>query len=214
MTATQGNCYICGATLGKVALKNHILKMHNDPAGEQECRLLKIEGANKNFWLLVDIPADETLAEVDAFLRDIWLECCGHMSAFTTPKSWDEIPMERELGQLPVGSVLEHKYDFGSTTHCLLTVLAVIRRPKQSEDVRLLARNVPPQHTCAACGKPADLLCNDCWYDSDDAFYCDACAEDHEHDYMITVANSPRMGVCGYDGDKDDYVFDPAKVQA
>ena len=39
----KGNCYFCGVELGKVAMKNHILKQHSDPAGEQECCLIKVE---------------------------------------------------------------------------------------------------------------------------------------------------------------------------
>lgn len=31
MAATKGNCYLCGAELGKTAMKNHILKEHNGP---------------------------------------------------------------------------------------------------------------------------------------------------------------------------------------
>ena len=33
------------------------------------------------------MPADATLADLDRFLRDIWLECCGHMSQFTIGKA-------------------------------------------------------------------------------------------------------------------------------
>ena len=40
----KGKCYLCGAELGKVAMKNHILKQHSDPDGEQECCLIKVEG--------------------------------------------------------------------------------------------------------------------------------------------------------------------------
>jgi hypothetical protein len=31
----------------------------------------------------IEIPATATLLELDQFLRDIWLECCGHLSRFT-----------------------------------------------------------------------------------------------------------------------------------
>ena len=78
----KGNCYLCGAELGKVAMKNHILKLHDDPAGEQECRLVKVEGMDKRYWLLLDLPLTASLKNLDDFLRKIWLECCGHMSAF------------------------------------------------------------------------------------------------------------------------------------
>jgi len=72
-TNSIGNCYLCGAALGKSAMKSHILKLHEDPGGE-ECYLLKIEGVyNKEYWLYIDVPKKETLSEVDSFLRQIWL---------------------------------------------------------------------------------------------------------------------------------------------
>jgi hypothetical protein len=43
MAATQGNCFICGKTVGKTAIKNHILKEHN--SGDERCILVKAEGA-------------------------------------------------------------------------------------------------------------------------------------------------------------------------
>ncbi len=34
------------------------------------------------YWLHLEMPASARLADLDNFLRDIWLECCGHLSAF------------------------------------------------------------------------------------------------------------------------------------
>ena len=42
---SKGNCYLCGADLGSVAMKNHIPKAHSQENGDKECALLKIEGA-------------------------------------------------------------------------------------------------------------------------------------------------------------------------
>jgi hypothetical protein len=42
---------------------------------------IKISGY-KWYWLHIEIPASATLDDPDDFLRDIWLECCGHLSAF------------------------------------------------------------------------------------------------------------------------------------
>ncbi|MDR1802869.1 MAG: hypothetical protein LBQ94_04625, partial [Treponema sp.] len=83
---STGNCYLCGAKLIKSAMKNHIIKLHGEDKGGQECYLLKIEGSFlKGYWLYIDVPKERTLADVDRFLRKIWLECCGHMSAFFYP---------------------------------------------------------------------------------------------------------------------------------
>jgi hypothetical protein len=207
-----GNCYICGAGLGKTAMKNHILKAHSGEDGGQECILLKIEGAyNKDYWLLIDIAAHRSLSDVDAFLRNIWLECCDHMSAFRA-SGRREVAKSRKLRSFSTGDKITHEYDFGDTTETLITVMGTTTRKLQKEAVRLLARNVPPQFKCVKCGAPAEFICTQCMYASDNPFYCDKCGDDHEHeDMLMPVTNSPRMGVCGYDGELDTFAFVPPK---
>ncbi len=202
----KGNCYICGAELGKIAMKNHMLKVHNE--GREECWLVKIEGAhNKNYWLYIDVPVKATLSIIDMFMRDIWLECCGHLSAFTGP-GYSEISMDCKLNHFDEGDQLLHEYDFGSTTECLVTFVTKINRQPQKEPVRLLARNIPPKFQCANCGAEAKYICTECMYESPNPFYCEACAEKHEHeDMLLPVTNSPRMGECAYCGDTDVYGF-------
>jgi hypothetical protein len=34
------------------------------------------------YWMHLEVPAWMTLAGLDQFLRNIWVECCGHLSAF------------------------------------------------------------------------------------------------------------------------------------
>ncbi|GHV12564.1 hypothetical protein FACS189491_05810 [Spirochaetia bacterium] len=54
------------------------------------------EAYQKEYWLLLDIALNATLEDFDDFLRQIWLECCGHMSGFYPPvDSWgrDEFDM-------------------------------------------------------------------------------------------------------------------------
>jgi hypothetical protein len=210
---TTGNCYICGAELGKTAMKNHLLKEHNEREDGQLCRLLKIEGANKYYWLYIDIPVDKTLADVDSFLREIWLECCGHMSAFRGPGRV-QIGKGRKLGAFSAGDKFLHEYDFGSTTETLITIADEMYRTPQKQAVRLLARNAPPVFPCAGCGKPSESICAECSCDWDsDPYYCDSCGEEHEHEGMLMrITNSPRMGVCGYDGELDKYAFELSKI--
>ena len=102
-SVSTGNCYICGAGLGKTAMKNHLIKAHDEKDGGEECYLLKIEGAyDKDYWLFVDIPTEKTLSDLDGFLRRIWLECCGHLSAFSGP-GHREISMSRKLKAFSIG---------------------------------------------------------------------------------------------------------------
>lgn len=207
MAAVKGNCYLCGKELGKTAMKNHIEKEHSAEDG-QECRLLKIEGAyDKNYWLYVDIPASSDLSVLDSFLRKIWLECCGHMSAFSG--QYGEVDMTRKIGTFNTGDILLHEYDFGSTTETLITIVSTVYR-KQQRGVRLLARNIPMTFVCRKCGKPAELI-NTEDFDDPNPFYCISCAkkDDELYEMSLPITNSPRMGVCGYTGELDTYAFDP-----
>ncbi|MDR1132251.1 MAG: hypothetical protein LBL15_07525 [Oscillospiraceae bacterium] len=211
---STGNCYICGAELGKTAMKNHILKAHSGESGGQECSLLKIEGAyDKDYWLFIDIPVEKSLSDVDRFLRKIWLECCGHMSAFRG-SGQSEVGKSRKLKTFSAGDKLLHEYDFGTTTETVITFMGFIKRKAQRESVRLLARNSPPPFRCADCGAPAEYICTECMYDSANPFYCVSCGEAHEHDDMLLpVTNSPRMGECGYCGELDTFAFVPSKIR-
>jgi len=211
---SKGNCFICGVKLSKTAMKNHILKTHNNPTDNETCYLLKIEGAyDKNFWLFLDVALDKSLSSLDSFLRKIWLECCGHMSAFRSNRG--DVGKARKIASLSIGEKIMHEYDFGTTTETLITVMGETRRPKQREAARLLARNVPPAFICADCGEPADLICLECMYDDTNPFFCENCVEKHEeiHEMFLPAVNSPRMGECGYDGEQDIWTFDADKVK-
>ena len=194
-------------------MKNHLIKEHDNPDGDQECYLMRIEGAYaKGYWLYVDMPISSTLASLDKFLRKIWLECCGHMSAFYGASRRDELGGNRRLGFFSIGDKLNHDYDFGTTTSTLATIVGETTRKKQKESVRLLARNIPPAFICESCGEPASVICTECIYDTGNPFLCDDCAEEHEHEDMtLPVTNSPRMGDCGYEGESDIYAFIPKK---
>jgi len=207
---STGNCYLCGANLGKTAMKNHLLKVHAEDEDGQECCLLKVEVEfDKDYWLFIDVPVEKTLSAVDKFLRKIWLECCGHMSQFCR-RPWDDIiGMQRKVGDLPVEQKFFYQYDFGDTSELLISIIGTTKRKKQKEVVRLLARNAPPVFKCADCEKPGEFICMDMNYERQ--FYCADCAEGHKDDDfgVLPITNSPRMGLCAYDGELDTFTFNP-----
>jgi hypothetical protein len=209
---STGNCFICGAELGKVKMKNHVIKEHTQTEGGESAVLVRAEGMDKNYWLLLDIEANAVLSDLDSFLRKIWLECCGHMSVFSLHRfDGNEFAMRKKISDFSTGDKLCYMYDMGSTTELMISIVGETRRPKQKAKVRLLARNVAPEITCS-CGKPATTLCSECMYDADNPFLCDGCAETHEHEeMMLPVTNSPRMGECAYDGYLDKWTFEPGK---
>ena len=212
----SGNCYLCGKTVNKTAMKNHIVKEHSS-GGEEECVLLKIEGAyEKNYWLYVDMPKKSTLSSLDGFLRAVWLECCGHMSEFSTGshrnRTFQVIPKSRKAGSFSMGETFLHEYDMGSTTECLVTFIGSTMRKKQKNAVRLIGRNEPQTYKCNSCEEPAEFICDICMYEIDNPHFCEKCVGEHESECggaILTIANSPRSGVCAYDGEMDSYVFDP-----
>ena len=161
-------------------MKNHLLKIHGQDQGAKERCLLKIEGVyDKDYWLYADVPLDQDLEALDAFLRAIWLECCGHLSAFYLPGR-EEVEMDEKLKAFAVGTKLFHEYDFGTTTETLITFMGTIKRKTHLKKVVLLARNEPPVFKCADCGKTAEYISSEYTDSYERLFYCEECRDKNE----------------------------------
>ena len=155
-----------------------------------------------DYWIHLKVSCNAKLKNIDQFLRDIWLECCGHMSSFSYEGK--ELGMGRRLGDvLSPGMELLHEYDFGTTTELLIKVLAVHEGSMQKrKPIEVLARNEPPEIPCDQCRESLAVeICTECQWDGA-SWLCEACAEEHEcaEDMRLPVVNSPRTGVCGYTG--------------
>ncbi|MBJ7883031.1 hypothetical protein [Gelidibacter salicanalis] len=139
-----------------------------------------------------------------------------------------EAMMERSRGEIPMGRKasktfykglkLQYQYDFGSTTELEITVFN--EYPIASDEpIVLLSRNEPLPILCETCGKgPAVTMCSICYGYEGEGIFCEKCAKKHEKkcddfaDYgEMPVVNSPRMGVCAYDGGTIDLGRDKAK---
>ena len=168
------------------------------------------------FWLQLEMNGSATLETLDNYLRAIWLECCGHLSAFAIGgRSYTQV-FDDGMGDasdrsmkvradkvLSPGMAIPYEYDFGSTTELLITVQSVRQgKPTTKHPIALLARNEMPAVQCAECDQPAAFICAECLWDRDlGHFFCAEHAAEHEHEEMLMgVWNSPRTGVCGYDG--------------
>jgi hypothetical protein len=164
----------------------------------------------RQFWLDLEVRASAKLKDVDAYLRAIWLECCGHLSEFTTG-SWpgQEIAMSKRVAMFDEDGVqLLHIYDFGTSSETLITRMGGRRGiPLTKHPMQLMARNIMPKAECIECGQPASHLCMECLIEEQiEGTLCDQHAETHPHeDYgeLIPLVNSPRVGMCGYFGPAD-----------
>lgn len=134
----------------------------------------------------MEIKETATLKDLDQFLRDIWVECCGHLSSFDIDGvSYDAAQQNDYFWGKPAksmncklksvlkkGMTFGYKYDFGSTTGLMITVVNDRTGAARKEKLIILSRNNPIEILCDACGK----------------------------EMLLPVCNSPRMGVCGYCG--------------
>lgn len=222
---SKGKCNFCGKEYTKASMLKHLAACKERKSeltgkeNEKTCGYFGISIAgkyNKVYWLLTEFREDATLADLDQFLRDIWLECCGHLSVFeidgVSYESDPEPSMEwghpaksmncRLKSVLQKGMNFDYEYDFGSTTELTLHVFDYRKGARKKEKLTILSRNNPIQYICDACGEnTATVVCAECFYEGT-GFLCDDCKDDHDcgEEMLMRICNSPRFGVCGYEG--------------
>lgn len=219
----KGNCIFCNRELAKGGLTRHLKscsKRQNEigVAGQgkgqnQTIYHLQVQDLwDGDYWLHLEMNGRATLKDLDYYLRAIWLECCGHLSAFRSGSSgWSgtEIAMSRRAEQVfEPGMALTHIYDFGTSSETQIKVADMRSgKPLSKHPIFLMARNNPLESECTQCGKPASWLCMECVYELDEAgTLCDEHVKDHPHDDYgepVPLVNSPRIGMCGYSGPAD-----------
>lgn len=224
---TYGQCRLCARSFKKAGMQRHVRACRGRLAGPGagDGLLLALEDRYlSSYWLVVEASPTVTWDHLDAFLRRIWVECCGHMSCFkhagTTfaydvdgASEWAEDPhsmAERIADTVAPSSRFSYQYDFGTTTELVGRALDVVPGAPTSPAVEVLARNEMPVHRCAACGQSSTRVCALCYQMTDErCWYCEACSEGHrcsdpDGEYFLPVVNSPRVGLCGYDGPAEE----------
>ena len=208
--SAPGKCTFCQKTFSKTSITKH-LNAHLAQKAEEgkpgRSFHIKIETnprwGSTPYFLMLWVDGNTTLQKIDTLLRQIWLECCGHMSAFRLPRNKRQSPMDFftalskgkaaiDLGALGNGEIamnrkvkdtfykdliLEYEYDFGSTTALQLTVAEEFNF-QADEPVILLSRNERLNMPCESCGKrPAVEFCTVCT--DQETMFCAACAKKH-----------------------------------
>ena len=209
---TSGKCLLCESVYSGTGMTKHLQsclpKSIENQSKQKKLRAkpffhIMVRGAYApDYWLHLKVDAKARFQDLDQFLRDIWLECCGHMSAFRYGDH--ELGMGRKCGDiLSPGMTLLHEYDFGTTTELSVKVIALHEGPmKRNKPIEILARNDPPEIACDECGEALAVeICTECQWDGE-GWLCESCAEDHscDEEMRLPVVNSPRTGVCGYAG--------------
>ncbi|MDI9470250.1 MAG: hypothetical protein QM296_08590 [Bacillota bacterium] len=232
---TKGRCRYCNKEFTRTGIIRHLAsckvraeKLPSDDKGQTTgyFELLLTGRYDRDYWLVIEMDERLDLADLDHFIRNIWVECCDHLSAFyidggSYDSAYGEVATWRENSHsmhtrlkklLHVGQEFLYEYDFGSTTELLISVKDYRRGAKQQEKLSILARNNPPEILCSTCEKEAAAWVYMGHFDDDKPFICESCLEmrrqeescdeeaEYFEDYLLPVCNSPRMGVCGYTG--------------
>lgn len=228
---TMGRCRFCDGTFSKAAMPWHLNKCAQRQALEETAKSRKtrlfhiaVQGRYApEYWMHLEVLANAKLKALDDFLRDIWLECCLHLSDFAIEgtryvTTYDGSPLDDNpfmgifelkdkdmnveiAAVLQPGTRFTHEYDFGTTTELALKVLSEREGKLINRPVQIMARNEPPTITCNVCGKTANQVCTQCIYEGK-GWLCDNCAKSHKcgEEMLLPVVNSPRVGMCGYTG--------------
>ena len=181
---TDGECYLCGESYTKRGMSRHLRSCLPEPSDGTTMYHLRIAGAQRpDYWLHLLAEAETLLSDLDSFLREVWLECCGHLSAFTVgttryEKSYDDqesaigLGGERQSMDFALGAIdrvtagveFTYEYDFGSTTTLELRVLdggdwSLDEREIQRTDASETARN---GIVLLARNTPPEIECGNC----------------------------------------------------
>lgn len=215
---SRGQCLFCGHETTKGAMLKHLASCPERAARiataaqttrkpEELLHLRMYDATINDFWLETEVRSSASLKDIDSYLRAIWLECCGHLSQFSVG-GWggDAIAMSRRVAAaFQGGAELTHIYDFGTSSVTMVRQLGQRTGvPLSAKPIVLMARNLMPEAICIECGQPATHLCMECIYELEQAgTLCEQHAAAHPHeDYgePMRLVNSPRVGMCGYDG--------------
>ena len=215
---SRGICGYCGAEIAKQTVTKHLSACPERQASNEKAARKKAEHETlyhlhvrdawrKEFWFHLEMRGSRTLKHLDSYLREIWLECCGHMSRFSIG-GWDgdEIAKRRRIDEIfELGLELTHIYDFGTSSETLIKAVGMREgAPTTTRPIVLMARNLMPETKCIECDQPAAWLCMECLIEEEKwGTLCDQHAQTHPHDNYgepVHLVNSPRLGMCGYTG--------------
>lgn len=180
---SQGKCNFCQSLVEFSLMTRHLqsCEMRRKKLSEQEGDLknskfygLKIWATyNPSYWFFVEMIEDANFEHLDHFLRQVWLECCGHLSSFTVGdvryEAQTDAPdfmfsmfrrIQTKLMSVKFNKVLfkglefHYEYDFGSMTDLDLKIVWEREGKWRKAGLSVLARNEAPMSSSdfiAAC---------------------------------------------------------------
>lgn len=173
----------------------------------------------KEYWLDILINENFTLRDLDDLIRGVWVECCGHLSNFRIDGVKYEVSIDEDFfifekaetmdialkDVLKRGQKISYEYDYGTPTDLEITVKAH-KKGNTLDQFWVVGNNDDLKHKCTYCKKRKAIYIDPSTvYEESPKFICKRCFEELEDEeiddiYWLNVCNTPRMGVCGFDG--------------
>jgi hypothetical protein len=223
----DGTCRLCGETYTGQGITSHLKRCLADHANQGALHHgllvgVRADGFGGRYWFYMLVRPEASLFELDAHLRETWLESLGRPSAFEIEgiqylntleagEVEDDSPVQSM--DTDVGAVVrprtefDYLYDLQHPDRFELVVYdpypcpsSLVDDPEEA-DVVTVARNESDEAECATCGGDAVYICPVCAEaDVEEGFYaCETCRDEHDAD-LLPIVNSPRMGIGGFRG--------------
>ncbi|MBN1167848.1 MAG: hypothetical protein JXA44_12070 [Methanospirillaceae archaeon] len=212
---SPGTCFICKKKVTGDTIEDHLpecIPSANWPHHKESGYLIRImDRDNRRFWLILLASPDATLADLDHLIRDVWVECCDHLSSFSIGICSFSSHREDEGMNIYIRDVLlpgedgTYRYDYGSPTRLRISILSPTHYYPKDRQLVLLGQNTKAKHRCKICKADAAYAYKK-RYDERTQYYCQKCLDLQliDSDYCWYAGNSPRAGVCGCTKDDED----------
>ena len=150
---SEGHCHICGGSLRADEVRSHAATCFMDAVqrryrvrdvdqryARSQPLMVWVRSEELRHWVMLIVQPTTSLRQLDQFLCDLWLECCGHMSHFEigniqysacVPGPGDPPMFDTDLAEpdeqhmihtveetIVMGQKFRHEFDYGDTT-CL-----------------------------------------------------------------------------------------------
>ncbi|WP_297632333.1 SEC-C metal-binding domain-containing protein [uncultured Clostridium sp.] len=157
----EGKCYFCGKDVTNRTAKRHaktcsVFQEKNEEGIKlskslKERFIIKInDKETKKFTLYIVMDSYLKLRELDNFIRDIWVECCNHLSLFkingeryfSNTEINDGENQEYRLEEIfDIGDKFDYEYDFGTTTYLEGEIIDKIKSGDNAPQIEIIIRN-------------------------------------------------------------------------
>jgi len=161
---SMGQCHVCGGALRANEVRSHAatcfmdavqikytVRDVNERYARSQPLTVWVRSEELRHWMMLIVQPTTSLRQLDQFLRDLWLECCGHMSHFEigdvqysncVPGPGDPPMFDNDLAEpdeqhmvhtveetVAMGQKFRHEFDYGDTTCLDLECVAALPVP-------------------------------------------------------------------------------------